>query len=90
MHTVAGLPIFLGIPAAAFACAWRFHRSGRPGWAAYSAATGASMLATMGLAGSGFSQDPRLVNYAGLFQRTAIVTGFSWLTALSRAHLRRR
>jgi hypothetical protein len=90
MHTVAALPIFLGIPAAAFACAWRFHRSGRPGWAAYSAATGASMLATMGLAGSGFSQDPRLVNYAGLFQRTAIVTGFSWLTALSRAHLRRR
>lgn len=90
MHTVAALPIFLGIPAAALACTWRFHRSGRPGWAAYSAATGASMLATMGLAGSGFSQDPRLVNYAGLFQRTAIVTGFSWLTALSRAHLRRR
>jgi hypothetical protein len=90
MHTVAALPIFLGIPAAAFACAWRFHRSGRAGWAAYSAVTGASVLATMGLAGSGFSQDPRLVNYAGLFQRTAIVTGFSWLTALSRAHLRRR
>ncbi len=90
MHTVAGLPIFLGIPTAAFACAWRFHRSGTPGWAAYSAATGASMLAAMGLAGSGFSQDPRLVNYAGLFQRTAIVTGFSWLTALSRARLRRR
>jgi hypothetical protein len=48
------------------------------------------MLSAMGLAGSGFSQDLRLVNYAGLFQRTAIVTGFSWLTALSRAHLRRR
>lgn len=89
-HTVAGLPIFLGIPVAAFACAWRFHRSGRPGWAAYSAATGASVLTAMGLAGSGFSQEPRLVNYAGLFQRVAIVTGFSWLTALSRARLRRR
>lgn len=88
MHTVAGAPIFLGIPAAAFACAWRFHRSGRPGWAAYSAATGASMLTTMGLAGAGFSQDPRLVDYGGLFQRAAIVTGFSWLTALSsRARL---
>jgi len=85
MHTVAALPIFLGIPAAAFACAWRFHRGGRPGWAAYSAVTGASMLASIGLAGAGFSQDPRLVNYAGLFQRTAIVTGLSWLTALSRA-----
>lgn len=86
-HTVVALPIFLGIPAAAFACAWRFHRSGRPGWAAYSAVTGVSMLASIGLAGAGFSQDPRLVNYAGLFQRTAIVTGFSWLTALSRSAL---
>ena len=46
------------------------------------------MVATMGLAGSGLSQDPRLVNYAGLFQRAAIVTGFSWLTALSRARPR--
>ncbi len=83
MHTVAAFPIFLGIPAAAFVCAWQFHRSGRPGWAAYSAATGASMLTNVGLFGAGFSQDPRLVNYAGLFQRAAIVTGFSWLTALS-------
>jgi Protein of unknown function (DUF998) len=88
MHTVAAVPVFLGIPAAAFACAWRSHRCGRPGWAAYSAATGASMLTTMGLAGAGFSQDPRLVNYGGLFQRAAIVSGFSWLTALSsRARL---
>jgi hypothetical protein len=83
MHLVAALPIFLGIPAAAFACAWRFHRSGRPGWAAYSAATGASMLTAMGLAGAGLSQDPRLVSHAGLLQRAAIVTGFSWLTAMS-------
>lgn len=49
----------------------------------YSAATGASMLTTTRLFGAGFNQDPRLVNYAGLFQRAAIVTGFSWLTALS-------
>lgn len=83
MHTVAAVPIFLGVPAAAFACAWRFHRSGRPRWAAYSAATGVSMLTTIGLAGAGFSQDPRLVSYGGLFQRAAIVTGFSWLTAVS-------
>jgi hypothetical protein len=87
-HTVAAVPIFLGIPAAAFACAWRFHRIGRPGWAAYSAATGASMITSIGLAGAGFGQAPRLVNRAGLFQRAAIVTGFSWLTALSvRAQL---
>ena len=88
MHTVAGLPIFLGIPAAALACAWRFYRSGRAGWAAYSTATGASILTTMGLSSAGLSQALRLVNHAGLFQRAAIVTGFSWLTALSvRARL---
>ena len=88
MHTVAALPIFLGIPAAAFACAWRLHRSGSPGWAACSAATGGAMLTTIGLAGAGFSQDPRFVSYAGLCQRASIVIGFSWLTALSiRARL---
>lgn len=58
MHTVAALPIFLGIPAAALACAWRFRRCGRPGWAAYSAATGASMLTTTGLFSAGLSQAP--------------------------------
>jgi hypothetical protein len=83
IHTVAALPIFLGIPAAASACAWQASRSGRPGWAAYSAATAAAMLAGMGLAGQGFSQAPRFVSHAGLFQRAAIVAGFSWLTAVS-------
>jgi len=83
MHTFVALPIFLGIPFAAFACAWRFHRSGRPHWAVYPAATSVSMLTSMGLAGAGFSQEPRLTNVAGLFQRAAIVAGFAWLTALS-------
>lgn len=83
IHTVAALPIFLGIPAAAAACAWQGSRHGRPGWAAYSAATAAAMLAGMGLAGQGFSQVPRFVSHAGLFQRAAIVAGFSWLTAVS-------
>ena len=89
MHGIAALPIFAGIPAAAFAYARRFHRSGNPTWALYSAGTGVSMLATMGLAGAGFNQAPRLVNFAGLLQRAAIVTGFGWLTALSARSLRR-
>ena len=89
VHGIAALPIFLGIPVAAFAYARRFHRSGCPTWALYSAATGVSMLATMGLAGAGLNQAPRLVNFAGLFQRAAIVTGFGWLTALSARALQR-
>ncbi len=83
IHTVAALPVFLGIPAAAAAWAWQAARSGRPGWAAYSAATSAARLAGIGLAGQGFSQAPRFVSHAGLFQRASIVAGFSWLTAVS-------
>jgi hypothetical protein len=82
LHTLAAVPIFLGIPAASFASSWRFHRRGDQPWMLYSAATGVSVLATMGLAGAGFTQAPRLVNFAGLLQRMAIVTGFAWLTAL--------
>jgi hypothetical protein len=89
VHGIAALPIFLGIPAATFGYARRFHRSGNPTWAVCSWATGVSMLATMGLAGAGFNQAPRLVNYAGLLQRAGIVTGFGWLTALSARSLRR-
>jgi Protein of unknown function (DUF998) len=83
MHTVAALPIFLGIPAVALACAWRFHRAGRQGWALYSAATSVSMLTGMRLFGAGFGQaSSRLTARAGLFQRATIATGFAWLTAL--------
>ena len=83
MHNVAALPIFLGVPAVALACAWRFHRAGRQGWALYSAATGVSMLAGTGLFGAGFGQaSPRLTDRAGLFQRATIVSGIAWITAL--------
>jgi heme A synthase len=88
VHGIAAIPIFLGIPAAAFVYARRFHRSDKPTWALYSAATGVSMLATMGLAGAGFNQAPTLVDVAGLLQRAAIVTGFGWLTALPARSLR--
>jgi hypothetical protein len=90
MHNIAALPIFLGIPAAALACAWRFRRAGRRGWELYSAATGVSTLIGMTLFGAGFSQaSPRLTDCAGLLQRATIATGFGWLTALSAQALRR-
>jgi Protein of unknown function (DUF998) len=83
MHEIAAMPIFVGIPFAAFACAVRFHRSGNSTWAVYSATTGAAMLTSIGLAGAGFGQASGLVDHAGLLQRTAIITGLGWLTALS-------
>ncbi len=83
LHNLASVPVFLGLPAAAFACGWRALRTGhrRFGW--YCAATATTMLATSVLFSAGFGQSPRLVNLAGLFQRASIVTGFGWLTALS-------
>ena len=38
---------------------------------------------------AGFGQSPRLVNLGGLCQRASIITGFTWLTALSARELQR-
>jgi len=82
-HNMAAVPVFFGLPAAALACSLRSWRAGQRKFALYSAGTAATMLATVALAGAGFSQSPRLVNLGGLFQRASIITGFAWLTALS-------
>jgi len=82
-HTLAAVPVFAGLPAAALTCSWQSFRTGQRGFGLYCAATATTMLATMALAGAGFNQSPRLVDLAGLFQRASIVTGFGWLTALS-------
>jgi len=89
MHNLAAVPVFLGLPAAAFTCSWQSVRTGHRRFGLYCAATATTMLATMALAGAGFNQSPRLVNLAGLFQRASIVTGFGWLTALSAQALTR-
>jgi hypothetical protein len=82
-HGIAAIPIFFGLPAAALTCAWRFRRAGHPRWALYCAATAASTIVNLGLAGAGFNQAPGLANRAGLFQRASIITAFAWITAVS-------
>jgi len=74
---------------AAITCSRPSIRAGHRGFGLYSAATATTMLATTALASAGFSQSPRLVNLAGLFQRASIVTGFGWLTTLSAKALTR-
>ena len=71
------------------ACGWRSWRAGQRGFGLYSAGTAVTMLATMALAAAGFGQSPRLVRLGGLFQRASIITGFTWLTALSARALQR-
>ena len=89
MHNLAAVPVFLGLPAAAFTCSAQSVRTGHRGFGRYCAATATTMLATTALASAGFNQSPRLVDLAGLFQRASIVTGFGWLTALSAQALTR-
>jgi Protein of unknown function (DUF998) len=89
VHNLAALPVFLGLPAAALACGWRSWRAGQRGFGLYSGGTAVAMLATMALASAGFGQAPRLVSLGGLLQRGGIITGFTWLTALSGRALRR-
>jgi hypothetical protein len=88
-HNLAAVPVFVGLPAAGLGCGWRSWRAGQRRFGLYSAGSAVTMLTTMVLAGAGFGQSPRLVNVAGLFQRTSIITGFAWLTALSARALRR-
>ena len=89
IHNLAALPVFLGLPAAALISGSRSWRAGERRFGLYSAGTAVIMLTTMGMAGAGFGQAPRLVNLGGLFQRASIVSGFSWLTVLSGQALRR-
>ena len=76
VHTLAAVPVFVGLPAAALTCSWQSFRTGHRGFGLYCAATATTMLATMALAGAGFSQSRRdFVNLAGSLQRASIVTG---------------
>jgi Protein of unknown function (DUF998) len=77
-HDLFGVPVFLGIPAAAFVEA----RRGSGWWRLASAAAGAGMLAFFGLAGAGFAQQPTLTRYAGVLQRISLGIGLGWVTAL--------
>ena len=89
VHNLAAVPVFVGLPAAAFTCSRQSVRAGHRGFGLYCAATATTMLATTALAGAGFNQSPGLVHLAGLFQRASIMTGFGWLTALSAQALAR-
>jgi hypothetical protein len=75
VHDLFGVPVFLGIPAAAFVEA---HR-GRGGWRLASAASGAGMLGLFVLAGGGFAGRPVP---GGLYQRLSLGIGLGWVTAL--------
>ena len=59
MHNLAAVPVFVGMPVAAFTCSWQSVRTGHRGFGLYCAATATTMLATMALAG------PASINHPG-------------------------
>jgi hypothetical membrane protein len=87
LHNTFSSLVFLGLPVACVVVAYRFVRSDRKAWAAYSAGTAVVFLAGFVLAGIGFAQDPTLMPIGGLLQRLTLIVGMSWLAALA-IHLR--
>lgn len=83
LHDLFSLLLFFGLPGANFVFCRRFATLGARSWAIYSLLTGLAMLATFVLAGSGFTQNPRLVNFAGVFQRLSIIIGLAWIILLA-------
>jgi hypothetical membrane protein len=90
LHDVVSMPTFVGLPVAALCFARAFHRAGRPGWAAGSAAAGVVVFVAFLLASAGFTQAPALAAAGGLYQRISIVAGLGWVTAVCLRQLRRR
>ena len=83
LHNLSSALVFFGLPSACFVFCRRFLSLGQWGWAVYSIISGLAMIATFVLAGIGFAQVPGFADYAGIFQRLSIITGWTWITLLS-------
>ncbi|MFC9894800.1 DUF998 domain-containing protein [Nocardia sp. NPDC127579] len=79
LHNLCSVLVLIGLTAACFVFA------GDRGWLwlGYSLASGLVFGVAFMLAGSGFAQAPNLVEVGGLWQRIAIVAGWTWLTVLA-------
>jgi len=89
LHDLVSILGFLALPIAFVVLARRFGAAKRWGWVAYSVASLIVFVAALELSNLAFAQVASLVEYGGLFQRIAIVTGFGWLTLLG-VHLMRQ
>lgn len=81
IHGFAGLAVFTLLPAAAFVMAWHFASADRSvRWAAYSIAVGAALVI---LFFGGFAVGAVHGAPTGLYQRIAIITGWTWIAAVA-------
>jgi hypothetical protein len=89
LHNVCALPIFCGIPVAAFVSSASAVRRGDTRWAAYSAMCATTMFGGAVLFGAAFNGAPWLAPWGGLIQRLSIASGFGWISSLALVTLRR-
>jgi hypothetical protein len=82
LHRLFSAFVFLGLPIGCFVFARFFTRQGQRRWAIYSMITGVAFIVMFVITSAGFAQVQGLVNYAGLFQRITLTTGWAWLTLL--------
>ncbi len=87
LHDAFSLFGFVCLAAACLVLTVRFARTERR-WAVYSALTAVVFAAAMQSATLAFGQDPGLVDFGGLLQRVALLTGFAWTAAVA-VHLLR-
>ena len=81
IHGFAGLSVFTFLPAACFVMAWHFwsaERSAR--WTLYSVAVGAALVV---LFFGGFAVGQVHGAPTGLYQRIAIITGWTWISMIA-------
>ena len=86
IHGVAGLLAFTLLPAAAFVMAWHFARQGDGRWTAYSIVVGLVVLVFFFAAGFSSQADVSGSWHnapTGIFQRVAIIAGFTWISILA-------
>lgn len=85
IHGFAGLAVFTLLPAAAFVMAWHFAATRAARWAVYSVAVG---LALIVLFFGGFAVGQVQNAPTGLYQRIAIITGWTWIAMVAWHQLR--
>jgi hypothetical protein len=83
LHNLWAIPIFVGIPIAAFASAASAVRGREYRWACYSVGSSLMMVVSFLNFGRAFGSASGLAGRGGIFQRISIASGFGWLTALS-------
>ena len=83
LHRLFSALVFLGLPGACFVFGRLFARWGERNWAIYSVVTGVTFIVMFIVTSAGFGQVAGLANYAGLFQRITLTSGFAWLTLLA-------